>query len=234
MWHPDPDQLAMAALPAEEPDPQVRAHLDRCRLCHGQVDSLRRTVALARDGADAVDDDDGPPEAVWRAISGELALEDPPVATRRSRWRVAVPVAAAVLGVLAGIAVGYAVFAGPPGAGSVVAQLGPVGVIDPTGSGQVRMVRDGDDQHMDVTLTGVDDLGGGDYLQVWLLDPATARLVAMGGLAPVAGQEGTYRGSFTVPEGLPLGAFGTVDVSIEKWDGDPGHSQRSVLRGPLA
>jgi hypothetical protein len=244
VWHPDPDQLALAALPAEEPDPGIRTHLDECRLCRGQVDSLRRTVALARDGADAVDDGSGPSEAVWRSIADELALPEPlspqpspqlsPLSPRRSRWRVVLPVAAALLGVLAGIAIGYAVFAGATRTGAVVAQLGPIGTIDPTGSGQVRMVRAGDDEHMDVTLTGVDDLAGGDYLQVWLLDPATARLVAMGGLAPVAGQDGAYRGSFTVPAGLPLAEFGAVDVSIEQWDGDPGHSRRSVLRGRLA
>jgi Anti-sigma-K factor rskA len=237
VWHPDPDQLALLALPAEEPDPRALAHLDECRLCRGQVDSLRRTVALARDGADPVDDGEGPPEAVWRAISDELALEEPSprsVAGRRSRWRVLVPAAAAVLGLLAGVAIGYAAFAGASGAGSVVAQLGPVGAVDPAGAGQVRMARDGADERMEVTLTGVDDLAGGDYLQVWLLDPASARLVAMGGLAPVAGEAGAFRGTFTVPPGLPLSAFGTVDVSIERWDGDPGHSQRSVLRGQLA
>jgi hypothetical protein len=238
VWHPDPDRLALAALPAEAPDLQVEAHLVDCRLCRGQVDSLRRTVALARDGGDAVDDDHGPPEAGWRALSAELALEEePPAPPRRRPWRVLVPAAAVVVGLLAGVAIGYAVFAGAARTGSVVAQLGPVGAIDPRGAGQVRMVGDsGDDtgEHMDVTLTGVDDLAGGDYLQVWLLDPATSRLVAVGGLAPVAGQVGVYRGSFTLPPGLPLAAFGTVDVSIEKWDGDPGHSQRSVLRGSLA
>jgi Anti-sigma-K factor rskA len=238
VWHPDPDQLTLAALPAERSDPRVVAHLDECALCRGQVDSLRRTVVLARDGADAVDDDSGPPDAVWRAIADELALEEPPapprVPARRRRRRVLVPVAAAVVGLLAGVAVGYAVFSGASGTGSVVARLDPFGPTDPGGSGRVSMVHDRDGERMDVTLTGVDDLAGGDYLQVWLLDPASARLVAMGGLAPVAGEAGAYRGSFTVPVGLPLAAFGTVDVSIEKWDGDPGHSQRSVLRGQLA
>lgn len=250
MWHPDPDRLALAALPAEQPDPEVLAHLDGCRLCRGQVESLGRTVALARDGMDAVDDDGGPPDAVWRAITHELELEewpapravpaDGPVPLRRRWSRVAVLVAGAAAAVLAGVAVGWAVFAGtdgtdgPGGSGAVVARLGPFGPADPAGSGRVSMVRDRDGEHMDVALTGVDDLDGGDYLQVWLLDPATSRLVALGGLAPVSGEPGAYRGSFTVPVGLPLSAFGTVDVSVEKWDGDPGHSQRSVLRGQLA
>jgi hypothetical protein len=238
VWHPDPDQLVLAALPAEAPDPQVGAHLGGCALCRGQVDSLRRTVVLAREGADAVDDDAGPPESVWRAISDELDLDGPAaVPVRPRRWRrVVVPVAAAAAALLVGVAIGYGVFGGRPSspAGPVVAQLGPVAAIDPAGAGRVSMARDGDGERMEVTLTGVDDLAGGDYLQVWLLDPATAQLVALGGLAPVAGQTGAYRGSFTVPDGLPLAAYGTVDVSIERWDGDPGHSQRSVLRGRLA
>jgi hypothetical protein len=249
VWHPDPDQLTLAALPAEPPDPRVTAHLGECRLCHGQVESLRRTVELAQEGAAAVDDDAGPPERVWRAITDELALggrpadPGPPVAVlppaRGTRWwrRTAVPVAAAVLGVLAGTAIGYAVSGAadpqpPPGA--VVAQLGPVGPLDPGGTGQVLMVSDGPEERMQVVLSGVDDLAGGDYLQVWLLDPVDARLVALGGLTPVPGEAGTYRGTFTVPPGLPLARYGTVDVSVERWDGDPGHSQLSVLRGALA
>jgi hypothetical protein len=241
VWHPDPDELTLAALPAEPADPRVAAHVAECALCRGQLDSLRRTVALAADGVDAVDDDAGPPDAVWRAIADELALDDVPEPTPlrpRRRRRVLVPVAAAVVGILAGVTIGWAAFASSPApsapTGTVAAQLDPVGSVDPAGAGRVSMVRDDDGQRMEVELTGVDDLAGGDYLQVWLLDPATSQLVAMGGLAPVTGRVGAYRGSFTVPDGTPLTVYGTVDVSIERWDGDPGHSQRSVLRGKLA
>jgi anti-sigma-K factor RskA len=255
VWHPDPDQLTLAALPAEPSDPRVSAHLGECRLCRGQVDSLRRTVELAQDGADGVDDDGGPPDRVWRAIADELALGAPtggtgprpvppvvvlPPAERRSRWRrMAVPVAAAVLGVLSGAAIGYGLPAATPGGSApppaaVAVPLSPVGDLDPAGAGRAEMVSDGPEERMRVTITGVDDLAGGDYLQVWLLDPVAARLVALGGLSPVPGEDGAYRGTFTLPAGIPLAEYPVVDVSAERWDGDPGHSSLSVLRGDLA
>jgi len=246
VWHPDPDQLALAALPAEEPDPGVVAHLANCPLCAGHVASLRRTVELARAGGDAVDDGAGPPERVWQAITDELALADAPAdaavdapvplaGRRRERpwWRVAVPVAAAVLGLAVGLGVGYTASSTPQTApdATVVALLVPIGDLDPRGAGQVEMVRAGGEEQMQVSLEGVGELSDGDYLEVWLLDPDGTRLVSLGGLTSVGG---SYRGTFTVPSGLPFAEFSTVDVSVEQWDGDPGHSKQSVLRGPLA
>ncbi|WP_214407365.1 anti-sigma factor [Pseudonocardia lacus] len=241
MWHPDPDQLALAALPAEEPDPGVAAHLAECALCAGHVASLRRTVDLARAGGDTSDDGTGPPERVWRAITEELAIADPPqhIATartghRRGRawWRVAVPAAAALLGLAVGLGIGYtaAPSAPPEPDGAVVALLTPVGDLDPDGTGEVVMLRADDEDRMRVDLRGVPDLDGGDYLEVWLLAPDGTRLVSLGGLTP---GDGAYHGTFTVPRGLPITEFSIVDVSVERWDGDPGHSTLSVLRGPL-
>ncbi len=244
VWHPDPDQLALAALPAEEPDPGVLAHLAACPLCAGQVASLRRTVELARAGGDVVDDGAGPPERVWQAITDELAIAERPVeadapvrlAGRRrgwSRWRVAVPVAAAVLGLAVGLGIGYTASsaAADDQDVAVVALLVPIGDLDPRGGGQVEMVRTGDEERMQVSLQGVDDLPDGYYLEAWLLAPDGTRLVSLGGLTPA---DGGYRGTFTVPSGLPFAEFSTVDVSVEQWDGDPGHSKQSVLRGSLA
>lgn len=228
MWHPDPDRLTLAALPAEEPDPEVVAHLGECALCRGQVESLRRTVGLARDGGDAADDGQGPPERVWRAITEELAADTRP--QRRRRGPVLLVAAAAVLALVVGAVVGYLAgrAGGDPGPGPVVARLAPVGPADANGSGQVSMLADG---RMVVTLTGVDEPLDGGYLEVWLLDPATSRLVALGGLT----RDGDgYRGTFTVPGDLPLAGYPTVDVSVESWDGDPGHSGRSVLRGEIS
>jgi hypothetical protein len=240
--HPDPDRLVLAALPAEDPDPEVDAHLAGCALCRSYVDSLRRTVELARDGGDTADDGQGPPERVWRAITAELGDPDrldlgppdpAPVDTgllHRARRRTVALVAAVVVALaLAGLG-GY--LAGRvtdgPGDGSVVARLAPIGPADPNGSGQVVMLPDG---RMTITLSGVTTPPGGDYLEAWLLDPATARLIALGGLT----RDGDgYRGTFTVPSDLPLSGYPTVDVSVESWDGDPGHSGRSVLRGEIS
>jgi anti-sigma-K factor RskA len=144
-----------------------------------------------------------------------------------------VPVAAAVLGLAVGLGVGYTASSTPPTDpdATVVALLVPIDDLDPRGAGQVEMVRAGGEEQMQVSLEGVGELSDGDYLEVWLLDPDGTRLVSLGGLTPV---DGGYRGTFTVPSGLPFAEFSTVDVSVEQWDGDPGHSKQSVLRGSLA
>lgn len=246
MWHPDPDRLALAALPAEHREPAIEEHLASCPLCRGYVTSLRRTVDLAlAGGVDVLDDAERPPDRVWRAITDELDIvpDQPPAPAashpvpgpveihrhRRARWRrLAVPVAAAVLGVAAGLGIG-AVLTAPPEA-TVVARLGPVGSLAPAGSGTVELVGRTGERAMVVRLAGVTDSAGGQYLEVWLMDRAGRRLVSLGVLA----RDGDgYRGQFTVPADLPMDDFGVIDVSAERWDGDPGHSTVSLLRGDL-
>ena len=71
MPHPAPDQLALAALPAEPTEPEIAAHVAICPTCHAELASLRHTVDLARATHPATDT--GPPSRVWHAINGELA-----------------------------------------------------------------------------------------------------------------------------------------------------------------
>jgi anti-sigma factor RsiW len=242
VWHPDPDQLALAALPAEHRDAAVEAHLAACPLCRGHVASLRRTVdlALASGGASFDDGDighDAPPDRVWHAITQELATVVPEPAAlpahRRapSRWRrIALPVAASVIGVAAGLGIGM-VIASPPGNTATVARLAPVTGLDPAGRGTVDMVSADGGSRMVVRLDGVTDLAGADFLEAWLMDPAGRKLLALGSLARVGD---TFQGTFTVPADLPTSEFDTVDISAEKWDGNPGHSRVSLLRGSIA
>lgn len=77
---------------------------------------------------------------------------------------------------------------------------------------------------MTVTLTAPDASDG--YREVWLISSDASRLVSLGVL------RGTD-GSFTIPDGLDLGTFDLVDVSEEPYDGDPGHSGDSIVRGQL-
>lgn len=65
------------------------------------------------------------------------------------------------------------------------------------------------------------------FYEVWLLDANATKLVALGALP--AGSVGT----FTVPPGVSLADFPIVDISLEPYDGDPGHSHDSLLRGEL-
>jgi hypothetical protein len=238
VWHPDPDRLTLAALPGEPPDPQVAGHLADCALCRSHVEGLRRTVRLAREGGDVVDDGEPPPAHVWQAISDELAIAPAgaPAPRTGALRRVALPAAAAVAGLALGLVAGLGLAPGgaavspPEPQGVVAARLAPVGTLDPTGSGEVAMVDVDGETRMQVTVVGVEDLGGGDYLEVWVLDPARGRLVSVGALAR---HPDGYRGTFTVPSALPAATFGTIDVSAERWDGDPTHSQVSILRGSL-
>jgi hypothetical protein len=238
VWHPDPDRLALAALPAEPPDPAVEAHLVECALCRGHVESLRRTVDLAVAGAADGTEYGDPPDRVWAAITDEIDLVPAVVplpgarhARPPSRWRrLALPVAASVVALAAGIGIGAALSGGPPEPRSVAA-LGPVDPAAPSGSGTAGIADDGG---LRVVVVEVQDAAlppDADYLEAWLMDPTGTRLVSLGALA----EDGSgFRGEFGVPADLPAGEFSVVDVSAERWDGDEQHSRISLLRGTLA
>lgn len=143
MPHPEPDELALAALPAEPLPPDVAGHLEDCARCRAEVDVLRRTVDLGRTG-EAMSA--APPPRVWEGIVAELGPElgpgpgleptahpdrpEPqgtpgvddtaaavpvrPALPRRPVWRrVAVPAAAAAAGLLLGLGLGSLVRPAP-------------------------------------------------------------------------------------------------------------------------
>lgn len=76
MQHADPDQLALVALgePANGDEAAVTGHLSHCAQCQAEVQSLRRTVDLARETVELRTDDSRPPEQVWSRIAAELDL----------------------------------------------------------------------------------------------------------------------------------------------------------------
>jgi hypothetical protein len=235
--HPDAERLTLAALPAEDRDPGVEQHLSTCAECRERVDGLRRTVELARAGRGepAV-----PPPRVWDAIAAELDDVDEvpaPVRSARSRarwgWRaVAVPAAAAVIGVAAGLGIGIGISPPTPAENPVpLAQLRPIGPADPSAAGTVDAIQRDGGQELVIKLEGVTDTEGGDYLEAWLIDAAGNRLVSLGALTASGA---TYTGEFTIPADLPMAEFNTVDISAERWDGDPTHSRISLLRGSVA
>jgi hypothetical protein len=283
--HPDPDLLALAALPAEPADPQVSAHLQACTACQLHVEELRHTVRLARAG-EAAGPLTGPPPRVWQAVLDELALDEGtddgvamatdrrtpeqsgtgrptpgtahqigavpdlngsspghassahpvphPDRGARRRIRLGAAVAAAAVTLLAGLGIGVALGRGgtePAPQPAPLAQLSPIGFADPNARGSVAVVERDGTRRLLVQLDGVTNLAGGDYLEAWLMDGTGTRLISLGALTPQGGQ---FRGDFALPAGLPIEQFTQVDVSAERWDGDPGHSAVSLLRGYLA
>lgn len=238
--HSDPDDLALRAL--GEDVPGTDEHLAACPQCRDELDTLRSVVAVARtvEEADAPQD---PPPGVWAAVSTELGLGRPAagadatapgpdevrdeLAARRAQprsWLRPVSLAAAALvGLLVGV--GATLVATRDSGSTVVVAATVLRPLEGEArSGDAEILRTADGRQLELDLR---DLPAGEgYLEVWLLDKEHKRLVPVGLL------EGT-RGRFTIPEGIDLGEYPVVDVSLEPADGDPAHSGNSLARGTL-
>jgi hypothetical protein len=205
-------------------------------------------AAVAEHDADAADADaavddgsaddepagDGPDDAVaddtttGPRVGGGTVAPPPPgvgdLGAHRARRGRAGPwllgAAAAVVAVLAGV-VGVGLLAGDDEA-SVVARADLEVLEQGVDPGSARLV-DADGRlvlELDAELGPVDG-----FHEVWLLTPEVDGLVSLG---PVRAD-----GRYELPAGVDPERFSVVDVSIEPLDGDPTHSGRSVLRGPL-
>ena len=229
MPHCDDDELAVIAL-GETARPEDVEHLASCAQCRSRLDELAAVVTVARTVTHQ-DLPQEPPDFVWSAISDELAptatvTEMRPRSTRAERpQRWLLPAAAAVLGVVVGGA-GVALLMGQDAPADIVAEaeLEPIDYAGITGTASIERSATG------ATLTvSVPDLPAAEdgYYEVWMATPDTATMVAIGTLN--AGETETY----PLPEGMSASDFPVVDVSLEHFDGDAGHSATSVVRGTL-
>ncbi len=229
MQHPSPDELTLAALPAEPVAPAVAAHLAVCPVCRTEVASLRRTVDLARTDPAL---EPGPPPRVWQAVLAEVARGPDSPVRRRPAWRRAlVPVATVAAGLVAGLAVAVTASLPPPPP-EPLAQipLAPLATDGPPVSGTASVVAADGARDVVVEVDGAAGPPAGGYLEAWLMSPDATRLYSLGALTREP--DGTrYRATVRLPPDLPLATYNTVDVSAEPLDGDPGHSGRSLLRG---
>jgi hypothetical protein len=229
--HCSPEQLALAAL--REPLPaEDTSHLADCAACRAEVASLQRGVdALAVPALAAPGPPVTPPPRVWDAIAAATGVstaprEEPasaevvalPVRRRPRRW---LPLAAAVL---VGGVVGAGAVTLNRNDGSVVAEtaLSPLAADDASGRAEVRQ-RDGL-RSLQVDLKAPPLRDG--YYEVWVMQPDAVRMVPVGVV---------HRGDtvLPLPDGLDLGAYPLVDISVEPLDGNPAHSGLSVARGQL-
>jgi hypothetical protein len=76
--------------------------------------------------------------------------------------------------------------------------------------------------------SGLRPSGAHDYYEAWLGD-SRGRMISMGSFR--VGADG--RVDAHMPVAVDVSRYRLVDVSLEPDDGDPGHSQRSVLRARL-
>ncbi len=142
-----------------------------------------------------------------------------------SPWLAA---AAAVVALAVGVGIGVLVRdadrSAAPGASIALAPLGPA---DPNASGTATMVDD--DTGMRLRVSGLAPTGPGSFYEVWLLD-GPRRVMSLGSFRVAASGDAQV----TVPLPVDVADFRYLDVSVEKEDGNPGHSGDSVLRAPTS
>jgi hypothetical protein len=227
--HCDDEELSLMAL-GESPDEAAAEHLASCALCGSRLDQLAAVVASARSVSDA-DRPVAPPDAVWQQIRAELDADSATIrpidsarSSRRPRvWLIAA--AAAVLGVVAGGLVTSAV-TGAGNTGDVVASA-TLAPIDGAGlSGTASIERTDGEATLTVDVPDLPPVADG-YYEVWMATSDTTTMVAIGTLNP------GERAAFTLPAGMDVSSFPVVDVSVEHFDGNAGHSATSVVRGQL-
>jgi hypothetical protein len=112
--------------------------------------------------------------------------------------------------------------------GTVVARAPLAVVPGATGvagaSGTARVVQTADGRRLDVDVARLSPHRTG-YYEVWLIDRGIDQMVSVGVLRGDGG-------AFVLPDGLDVGAYPVVDVSVET-PGNPRHSGTSVLRGTI-
>jgi hypothetical protein len=114
-----------------------------------------------------------------------------------------------------------------PAAPSVLAQTPLQGLpLAPDASGRAQIVQAGDARRLAVDVARLAPERQGTFYEVWLIDRDVRNMVPVGILRGA-------RGEFVIPDGLDVGEYPVVDISVET-PGDPRHSGRSVLRGTIA
>jgi len=145
------------------------------------------------------------------------------------RWWVPLAAAAAVIGLVGGVAIGIASANSGVPREQVVARATLEALPGYTTGGSARLEKAEDGSRsvvVDLDALATSAAPGGDLLEVWLLRTDASGLVSIGFL------DGTT-GRFTIPGSIDLSQYPLVDVSAEPADGDPAHSGDSIVRGPL-
>lgn len=142
-------------------------------------------------------------------------------ARRRAPWLAAVAAAAALVVAVSGVV--WTTVRSPDTVPVATFRMDP---LRPDAPGDVAgeiVALDGQ-RRVDVDLSGLPAPEDAFY-ELWLLDLEDGQLVSLGPVADTA--------SYVVPAAVDLGAYPTIDVSVEPTDGDPTHSGDSILRGPI-
>jgi anti-sigma factor RsiW len=194
---------------------------DACRreladllVAHAALASASRTLAEPAD----------PAEVLAPLPTPDDVLPPPrPTPTRSHSWTIRWAVAAAAIVVaVVGVSTGLARSHQHP---TVVAQAALRPLDGPANAtGTLTALATGTDRELTVHTSALHAPGAQSFYEVWLLDPSTLKMLAVGVL-PASGT-----GSYNMDASLMKG-YSAVDISLQVNDGDPQHSKVSVLRG---
>ncbi len=182
-----------------------------------------------------------PPDDVWAGIESMAeAAEDEQgaVVPLELRWRVrrrlALSVAAVLVVVVAGLAALLLTRDDPSEVVAVASLAYDPEAFDELGAqaqARAELVVANDRHSIVIVDAALPSPEAGTDFEVWLIRPDAAgnvaNLVSLGVIDP------TDPASLAVPAGYNPDAYFVVDISIEPRDGDPAHSGRTILRGPL-
>jgi anti-sigma-K factor RskA len=167
-----------------------------------------------------------PPSPASTASPAAASATGPSRSRRRSWWPIAA--VAAVVGLVAGIGIGFALdgLGGSPDATTVLAsaELDAFPGWDAAGTATVEQDAAGD---RSVVVDLAAEVPEGEVREVWLIRSDASGLVSLGLMDGDSAR-------LAVPAGIDLDEYPLVDVSAEPVDGDPAHSGDSIVRGELS
>ena len=199
---------------------EVVEHLETCDECRLELVAAAQGHSAVTAAVRTLRPESGPvtPPGAPDAAVPEL----PPLTRHRRRWprwQQGLVAAAAVVALGAAVLIGMDRDTAP----SVPVQTARLSAVTGAGSGEVTMRSPGRSTYMTVRTTGLGAAGPGHFYYAWLLDPSTNKMLPLGQV----GADGTA--TFEVDSGI-VASYHAVDVSLQSDNGNPGHSDTSVLR----
>lgn len=225
----------------------VAGHLRNCEPCrarlvdsavvHGSLRSISRAEAQLRvpeydlaQSAEANPGVSGVSDSQAQAQAPAPLSLSPTPSRHRHRASAVTAVAAVAAAVIIGlVGLGWAV-----GRQSPTAPVPPVSAVAslrhldaPAFATGVVIVRSiGSTRQMHIRIDGLGPAAPNHFYEVWLLRPATNKMLPVGILPP------SGAASFEISSSL-MSQYSAIDVSLQANDGDATHSSQSVLRGPI-
>jgi len=195
---------------------ELQRHLEECSSCRDDLEEVRSAHGLLQSAVA------GPPPELKEWVLARARSERRPPPARR--WRIWLPVAAALL-VVAALGLGVLRTVTGPSDGLALAATGAA----PQAGGELRGEQIGDNLKVELDAWGLPDPGKGGYYEMWYAKKGGGR-ISCGTFT--AAPDGTATVSMSAP--VSAVAYPEIEITQEPDDGNPGSSGKVVLEGSLS